>query len=288
MEINNSFQNNSIAILLLLAATIAAGVRDPFPSGFSMGTLGAVIDDRGASGREPWASASFCAESTGFGFALSGTSYYGSVSGSMGQDGISQAMGGGWYARKHLVCKASIASLAAFSTYFEQAGFLSIGSDYLPFVRVSLEAMGYRLGVRVQGTPVRTIAETGISAWVPWSWAAVSFRVEHLVLETATSEATDPLLTLRCGIHAVQNRFGGQGALVTITPGEPRPVCFTIGEEYRIAPRVAFNAALSNNPVLVSFGMAYSFGRAGVAVSLVNHSTLGWSQGFGAEYYRKR
>jgi hypothetical protein len=275
--------------MLLVAATdTIAGLRDPFPSGFSMGTLGTVIDDRGAGGREPWTSASFCADSAGFGFALCGTSYYGSINGSVGQDGISQTMGGGWYARKHLVCKAAIASLSAFSAYFEQAGFVSIGSDYLPVVRVSIEATGYRLGARVQGTPVRTVAETGISAWVPWSWAAVSFRIEHLVLETAASDGADPLLSLRCGIHTAQNRFGGQGALVTVTPGESRPVCFTIGEEYRITPRIAFHVALSNNPVLVSFGMAYAFGRAGVEVSLVNHSVLGWSQGFGAEYYRKR
>ncbi|MBN2188851.1 MAG: hypothetical protein JW699_05310, partial [Chitinispirillaceae bacterium] len=82
--------------------------------------------------------------------------------------------------------------------------------------------------------------------------------------------------------------FGGQGALVTVTPGEPRPVCFTIGEEYRITPSVAFHAALANNPLFISFGMAYSFGRAGVAVSLVNHPQLGWSQGVGAEYCRRR
>jgi hypothetical protein len=274
--------------LLSLAARAVAGLHDPFPAGFSMGTLGAVIDDRGASGREPWTGAAFCADSAGFGCALGGTSYYTSSTGGMGQDGITQASGGGWYARRHLVVKASIAHLSSFGAYYEQTGFISIGSDYLRFVRVSLEAAGYRLGVRLPGLPVRTIAETGVSAWLPWSWAALSFRAEHLVLETAESDATDPPMTLRCGIHTARNRFGGQGALVTITPGESKPVCFTIGEEYRITPRVAFHAALSNNPLFISFGMAYSFGRSGVAISLVNHPQLGWSQGFGAEYCRKR
>jgi hypothetical protein len=277
-------------ILLLSSAAInaIAGVRDPFPAGFSMGTLGAVIDCHGASGHEPWTGAALCADTAGFGLTLSAISYYGSVTGSMGEDGISQAKGGGWYGRRHLVCKAAIASLTAFSTYFEQTGFVSIGTDYLRFVRLSLEAAGHRLGVRVQGTPVRTIAETGISAWVPWSWAAVSFRLEHLVIESAQSDGVDPLPTMRCGIHSAQNRFGGQGVLVTIIPGELRPVCFTIGEEYRITPSVAFHAALANNPLFIGFGMAYTFGRAGVAVSLVNHPRLGWSQGFGAEYCRRK
>jgi hypothetical protein len=280
-----TFREKLPVLLLMAAMCPLAGIRDPFPSGFSMGTLGAVIDGNGASGHEPWTGAALCADTTGFGFALSGTSYYGSVTGS---DGISQTMGGGWYARKNLVCKVSIGSLSAFSTYFEQTGFLSIGSDYLRFVRVSLEAAGYRSGVRVQGTLVRTIAETGVSAWVPFSWAALSFRMEHLLLETTESDDDGPPLTFRCGIHAARNRFGGQGALIIITPGEPRPVCFTIGEEYRITPSIAFHAALANNPLFISFGMAYSFGRAGVAISLVNHSKLGWSQGFGADYCRRK
>ena len=278
----------TLTVYILLSVNSIAGLRDPFPPGFSMGTLGSIIDEKGASGREPWTSAAFCADSAGFGFALSGTSYYGSVSGSAGKDGISQAMGGGWYIRKHLVCKASIAHLNAFGAYFEQSGFISIGSDFFPLARLSLEATGFRFGVHIPDSPVRTIGEGGVSLWVPWSWAAISLRLQHLVLETAQSDGTDPTFTIRCGIHTMQNSFGGQGALVTVLPGEPKPVCFTIGEEYFITPAIAFNAAFSNNPLLISFGMAFSLGRSGAAVALVNHPVLGWSQGFGAEYFRKK
>jgi hypothetical protein len=269
---------------LFLAAATNAGLRDPFPSGFSMGTLGAVVDDRGASGREPWTSSIFCRLQEGFGFALAGASYYGTA----GKGGISRATGGGWYGRRHLICKASISHLNAFGAYFEQSGFVSAGSDVLPFVRLSVEATGYRIGVNVPETPVRTIGEGGVSAWVPWSWAAISLRLEHLVFAAAQSDGADPRPTLRCGIHSAQNSFGGQGAVVTIVPTEPRPVCFTVGEEYRITPAVSFHAAFSNNPVLLAFGMAVSFGRGAAALALVNHSELGWSQGFGAEYYKKR
>jgi hypothetical protein len=273
-----------LSMLLVASTDTVAGLRDPFPQGFSMGTLGAIIDDRGASGREPWTGAAFCGDSAGWGFTLGGTSYYTTSTGSAGQAGITQASGGGWYAREHLVLKASIAHLSSFGVYYEQTGFISLGSDYLKFVRMSLEAMGYRAGVSAQGTPVRTIGEAGFSLWLPLSWAAFSFRMEHLVLETAESDGTDPPFTLRCGIHTAQNRYGGQGVLVTITPRDPKPVCFAVGEEYRITPRVAFHAALANNPLFISFGMVYFFGRAGVAISLVNHPQLGWSQGVGAEY----
>ena len=269
---------------LFTVAVVHAGLRDPFPSGFSMGTLGAVIDEQGASGREPWTSAALCREREGFGFAVSGVSYYGSAA---GDNSIGQAIGGGWYGRKHIICKAAISHLNAFGAYFEQTAFASVGSDVLPLVRLSVEAAGYRIGVNIPETPVRTIGEAGFSAWIPWSWAAVSLRCEHIVLASSQSDGADPTLTIRCGVHTMQNALGGQGVLVTIVPDEQRPVCFTVAEEYRITPAIAFHAALANNPFLLSFGMAFSFGRGAAEVALVNHPVLGWSQGFGAEYYKK-
>lgn len=269
---------------VVLTTSVFAGPRDPFLSGFSMGTQGTVINTNGATGREPWTSASLCGDSSGFGFSLSGTSYYGSLGGMAGPDGMTQAFGGGWYARKHLVGKAAIADLSALNVYYEQTGFVSLGTDYLSFMRLSMEATGYRTGVRVPGSVAHTIAEAGFSAWVPWSWAAFSFRLEHIVIEHSSVDGGEPLPSLRFGIHTLHNRFGGQGAVITVTPDEPMPVCFTVGEEYRLTPGIAFNAAFSNNPVFISFGIAFQFGASDFGVALVNHERLGWSQGFAAGY----
>ena len=250
----------------------------------AMGTQGAVINGNGATGREPWTSASVCGDSSGYGFSISGVSYYGSLNGISGPDGTTQAFGGGWYAGKHFIGKVSIADLNALNVYYEQTGFISLGTDGVPFMRLSIEATGYNTGVRIPGTVAHTIAEAGVSAWVPWSWAAFSFRLEHFVIEHGDVEGAEAPVALRFGIHTLHNRFGGQGAMVTITPGEPSPVCFTVGEEYRFAPGVAFNAAFSNNPVFISFGVAFQFGRSDFSVALVNHERLGWSQGFAAGY----
>jgi hypothetical protein len=281
--IRNSLIYSAI-LLSILSAITGAGLRDPFPPGFSMGTMGAVIDDRGATGREPWTSASFYGDSAGFGAALSGVSYYGSAGSVTGADGIGQVFGGGWLSIRKLIGKASIAYFSALDAYYEQTGFISAGTSALPYARLSIEARGYRFGARLPGNPSHTIGEIGVSAWVPWSWAAVSFQLDHLVLATARADGADPPLTLRCGIHTVNNRFGGQGALITISTNEPKPVCFTIGEEYRVTPAVAFHAALANNPLFISIGATFIVSRAGFDVSLVNHQQLGWSQGFSAEY----
>lgn len=275
-----------IMAILVLAVTAFSGLRDPFVPGFSMGTQGAVIMGNGATGREPWTSASVCGDASGFGFSLSGISYYGSLSGISGTDGMTQAFGGGWYAGKHCVVKAAIEELSALGVYYEQTGFLSLGTDYVPFMRLSIEATGYRTGVRTPGSVANTIAEAGASAWVPWSWAAFDCRIEHVVIDRSNVDGGDPQRALQCGIHTRYNRFGGQGAVITITPDAPFPVCFTVGEEYRLTPCIAFDAAFSNNPVFISFGVSFQFGRTDFSVALVNHEQLGWSQGFAAGYHK--
>jgi hypothetical protein len=275
-------------VFLLPALPACAGSRDPFMPGFSMGTQGAVLTGNGATGREPWTSASVCGDSTGFGFSLCAVSYYGATGGIGGPDGIIQAFGGGFLARRHFVVKASIARLNALDVYYEQTGFASLATDLIPFMRLSVEATGYSAGIRIPGSAAHTIAEAGLSVWVPWSWAAFSLRLEHLTIEHGDPLGRDAPRTLRCGIHAIRNRFGGQGAIVTVTPDEPFPVCFTVGEEYRIAPGVAFHAGFSNNPVFISFGVVFSLDRSDFGVALVNHERLGWSQGFAAGYHGGR
>lgn len=277
-----------ICVILYPALPSSAGIRDPFVPGFSMGTQGTVLTGSGATGREPWTAASFCDDSSGFGFSLCAVSYFGATGGIAGPDGITQTFGGGYFSGNHYVVKASIARLNALDVYYEQSGFLSLGTDLIPFLRLSVEATGYGIGVRVPGSTAYTIAEAGLSVWVPWSWAAFSLRFEHLTLEHGEPLGRDAPRTLRCGIHTIRNRFGGQGAIVTVTPDEPSPVCFTVGEEYRLAPGVAFHAGFSNNPVFISFGVALALGRSDFNIALVNHERLGWSRGFAAGYHSRR
>lgn len=249
--------------------------------------MGAVIDERGSTGREPWTSASFCGDSTGFGLAMSGVAYYGSAADPTGADGICRVLAGGWLAGKSFTYKGSISYFRALNTYYEQAGFFSLGIRSLPFVRLSVEATGSRFGVRLPGNPAHTTGQVGLSAWVPFTGAALSLRAEHIGIATAHAEGADNPFALKCGFHTFNNRFGGQGVLLSITPSEPLPVCFTIGESYRFGRSVAFEAALSNNPLLISAGLSISLDHTGFGIALVNHPVLGWSQGFAAEWKKK-
>lgn len=282
---NRGFLRNACC-LLVPAVSAVAGLRDPFPAGFAMGTLGAIVDERGASGREPWTSASLCADTSGFGFEAGGISYFGPALSAGGGDGIGQAFGGGWLAIKHCVLKASISSLTALKAYYEQAATVSVGTNLMRLMRLSIEAAGWRMGAAVPGAADRTIGEAGAGAWVPWSWAALSLRCEHLVLASSLAEGGDPPLTVRAGLHTAMNRYGSQGATITVRPSEPRPVSFSVAEEFRITPSVAFAASLADNPLLVGFGVRVSIRSTAAGVAFVNHPVLGWSQGFAAAWSR--
>jgi hypothetical protein len=284
MAITRPLNTGGILTLLCLAWMQPGGaaVPDPFPAGFSMGTLGAIVDLRGPTGRQPWLSAAFFDDSSSFGAALGVTSYFGAISG----PDLYRASCGAWYSRNGLAVKGAFSHFNALGVYFEETGFLSIGSRHLNLVSLSAELTGTRM--RSPGSPVSySLAEAGVSAWIPWSWAGISARIEHLPLERSGVDGGETPPMVRAGIHTLHHRFGSQGALLSVAPGDPRPVCFTIGEEYRVAPWVAFSCAVANNPVLVAFGMTFTPGKAATAVALATHPKLGWSQGFAAEYRRR-
>jgi hypothetical protein len=280
----NSLSHLPIVAVVIIAMVILparAGVRDPFPAGFSMNTLGAIIDTRGPTGRQPWVGAAFCLDSSRFGAALTGTSYYGA----MQEPDLYRATLGAWYAFRSITAKAAFSSFNALDVYFEETGFLSIGSLYLRFLSISAELSGTRMRC-IGFSESYTLAEAGLSAWVPWSWAGVSLSIEHLPIHGSFADGGDQPPVIRSGLHTINNRFGSQGAIITVTPSADRPVCFTIGEEYRITPSVAFHLAVANNPVLIGFGMTFSPGPTSMGFALANHPKLGWSQGCAVEYHR--
>jgi len=270
-----------VSVLLFGAAGVFADPHYPFPAGFSMSTMGAIIDPKGATGSQPWAGAAYYDGPARFGLSAAGMSYYGF----MGDSGFSQAAGGAWYSGRFVSCKAAVSYFSAAKTSFEQRVFFSLGTGILRVARLSVEFSGTRMGCA--GFPAAyTVGETGFSAFIPWSWAGISLSCEHLVVESAGAQGADPYPTFHAGLHTVRSRFGSQGVLLTVVPDETPGVTFTIAEECRITPRIAFAAALSNNPVQVGAGMTFSLGRSDIGFALVNHPELGWSQGFAADWRR--
>jgi hypothetical protein len=281
---HNRFVSAAIFFVTVTLAFIQgnAAVLDPFPPGFSMSTLDAVIDTKGPTGRQPWLCAAFCSDPGRFGAAFAATSYYNSVN----DPDEYRATLGAWYQYHGMVAKTAFSHFSALDVYFEESGFLSIGSRHLKFCTLSAELTGTRM--RCSGAPLSyTLAEAGLSAWVPWSWAGISLRLIHLPLKQSGVDGGESPPSILTGIHTLHNRFGSQGALITVTPNDPRPVCFTLGEAYQITPSIAFDCAIANNPALIGFGISVMLGQSSMAVSLANHPKLGWSQGVAAEYWGK-
>jgi hypothetical protein len=275
-----NFPARFCCILAACILPLFATVLTPFPAGFSMNTLGAIIDTRGATGRQPWCAAAFCRDSTRLGAAFCATSYYGSIN----DPAMYHACIGILYAGHGLTGKTAFSSFNALDVYFEETGFCSIGTDRLLFLRLSTELTGTRMRC-VGFSQEYTVAHAGVSAWIPWSWAGISLSCANLVLNSSAIEGGDPTLVIRTGIHTMRTRFGNQGALVTITPHDKQPVCFAFGEEYFITPVIGFHVAASGNPLLLSFGMTITIGRSAMGVALANHPKLGWSQGVACDYF---
>ncbi|MBN2189172.1 MAG: hypothetical protein JW699_06945, partial [Chitinispirillaceae bacterium] len=146
-----------------------AVVQDPFPVGFSMNTLGAIIDASGPTGRQPWIGAAFHADTTGCGAAFGAASYFGALAG----PDLYRASLGAWYSGRLFVVKAAFSHFSALDVYFEETGFFSVGSRHLRFLSFSADVSGTRMRCAGFSTSP-AVAEAGISALVPWSWAAIS------------------------------------------------------------------------------------------------------------------
>jgi hypothetical protein len=121
--------------------TLRAAIQDPFPPGFSMNTLDAVIDTKGPTGRQPWLAAAFCSDPGPFGAAFAATSYYNSVN----DPDMYRATLGAWYQYHGFVAKTAFSHFSALDVYFEESGFLSIGSRHLKFCTLSAELTATRM-----------------------------------------------------------------------------------------------------------------------------------------------
>jgi hypothetical protein len=267
----------------LLTAVCWAAVREPFPMGFSMSTFGAVISASGASGRQPWAPASFCGDSGAWGLASALVDYYGQMD-NMPERQIRQSAIGVWIHHRAIVCKASFAYFNALSVYFEGHGFCSLGTDALPFVNVSLELEGWRAGLRQSGAERDELLSGGVSLWLPWSYAAVSLRCRNLILRSASTEGFAPPLSLTAGIHTRPHRFGSQGVSIEVTPATKTTIRFRAGLQYQLHRLCSLEAGLSARPLMMGFGFCLSLPCSSLQAALVHHPLLGWSRGVAMEY----
>jgi len=269
--------------VILICGICDALQNDPFPAGFTMGTLGTVIDQEGPSGAQPWVPAVFYGDSLRFSFAMAGVSYYDAMD-NFSDRYAYRTDGGGLAAFNRFVCKGSVSYFSFLDSYFEQMGYISFSVNVFPWLRAGTEFRGTRFGIRETDSPARTAAGMGFSLWLPWRYAAVSVAGDHIPVKDPGIEGGSSPVVFRAGLHSTEHRFGAQGVLVEYTPSIYNSLRFSVGEELAIYRDLSLKIAFTNNPVLIGFGIMFAPSRYALDVSFVNHAVLGWSKGLAASF----
>lgn len=270
-------------VLFMNCNFLMASLQDPFPQGFSMGNMGAILWDDGAQGRQPWIPSAFYKKNRCFGLACGAVSYYDKMD-NFSDESIFKAFGGAYFAVKKLRCKIAVSHFSALEIYYEQSGFLSCGIDLFPHLVISTELTGSRIGLVGSDEQAYRTGECGFSGWIPFKFAAIAFSINHIVLKSAYADGVNPPVSIKTGIHTVRNRFGAQGVVLEVTPTIKHPIRFILGEQYRFLRLFAIDASISNNPFMFGIGITAEIKTVSTSVSLVNHAVLGWSRGFAVLY----
>jgi hypothetical protein len=276
----------SFIACLCFVATGFGATREPFSMGYGMGNAGAIIQQKGLSGRQPWTAACFYNDTLRYGASLAGVDYYDPMD-NMESSHITQVAFGAWYAWKGCVAKASFAHFNALGVYFEQQGHVSLGCNRLSFVNISIEADAFRAGLNGGSEHPQTRLGAGFSLLVPARVAAFSLCLGQVPLKNPSVEGYDAPVTLRLGLHTAYNSLGGQGILADFSHDTQWNFRVSIAEEYRLMNSLALCAALSTNPMLIHFGVTVALGGSSLSVSFVDHPVLGWSRGLDIDYAGK-
>jgi len=276
-----------ILTLTLCCLAARAALNDPFPMGYSMANFGAIMWQNGMSGRQPWTPAAFLRDSASWGLSAAGVDYFDDMDNLEGRD-LRQAAAGGWFAVRKVAVKAAYIHFNALDIYREQEGFLSAATSVVAHVSLGAQLSAIRVGLVQNRDEREHVALGGATVWVPFSFASASFSCRNILLKDAHRPGFAPPLTLEAGLYTAPHRFGAQGVVVSVEPGDNIEIRFRAAEEYRIHDILGIGVALSTNPIMVSFGVSVCLRSYGVYTSLVHHPVLGWSKGIGAEYFWKR
>jgi hypothetical protein len=276
-------QENRVLFLVLMAVPSLAAVNDPFPIGYSMSTFGTILCANSLAGRQPWTPAAFMADSNRWGLGSAFVDYYAEMDNLPGEH-FRQSAIGGWFSARKITVKSAYFYFNALNVYFEQKGFLSVGTACIPHVNLSAELEGSQAGLRRSLDERESMAAAGISLWIPWSFASVSLRCEHLSLKKAYADGFARPPTISVGLHSAANRYGNQGVLFEIIPGAQTRIRFQLGMEYWIHAVCGLNASLCTEPRMFAVGAVFRLPASGFYAGLVHHPALGWSKGLGMEY----
>jgi hypothetical protein len=168
--------------------------------------------------------------------------------------------------------------------YDEQIGMLSVGTNALRFLSVSVEARGVRVGLRGGEDEHETLGELGAALWLPRRYVALSLVVEHLTIENASVPGVSSDPVIRIGLHTRRHRIGALGVVCEVTARDNPRVRFMVGQEVWVHRMFGLSASVSTEPFMIGVGATLVWRTYGTNVSLVHHPVLGWSRGFEVDY----
>jgi len=267
------------AFLLVLFVSISAELlRSPFPSGYSMGTLGAIIHDDIADNTHLSMVPAIHNRSFKCGADLSIVNYYDKMN-NLCDRSLYQLSIGGYYRWKHILLKLNMSHFDALSTYFEQSASLSGDFYIIDIMALGIVFSGQRVSIRGVETGAHFTGVMGGSASIRLARVNISFKCRNLVVKKTQTPGVDPSLQFTCGIETPLSRIGSQGFLIEITPDEQKPFRWIMGEEIWLRNWLGAQIAIANNPLQVGLGIAVSISKGLFTGSIVNNEQLGWSRG---------
>jgi hypothetical protein len=282
-------------IMICLAATSGATtLREPFPQGCTMSTLGTILIDGSPAGREPFISAVFSDTSLTAGISAAVTGYYDAMN-NYGDRSITTVTGGGWLFLHRFRGKAAMSLFNTLDIYKEYSACLSLAAA-LPFsLTFGMDVSATQLKLDYHNIDSQIshfydeelpINHVEMAYALRWQLRRLTMAasVNHVPVAFDTNGAINPPLQLSVIVHTVRHAFGAQGVRVIVTPEYPEPVRIAVGQQLNITPRIALQGAIISNPLFIGLGITVMIGNGAAAFSMVNHPVLGWSRGFGAQY----
>ena len=284
---NTTLVCSFVLFQLIFPCFLNAARNEPFPMGYSMLNFGTILQENSISGRQSWIPASFAEDTFLFSLSSAYTNFYSAMDNLKDKD-FHQVVLGFWTNLNKIGVKGSGIFFNALGIYKENKAFLSIGTSLIPFMKFSIEIEFHNIGLTRNKNESEKLLTGGLSFWIPLKFVSLSVSGKNIYFSDELKSGFKQPLSLSSGLHTISHRFGSQGILITYKPKTDRKINMFIGEELFIHPNIAINFAFSTRPLMVSFGILFTIKDNGFYSSFVHHPVLGWSQGIGMEYIKKR
>ncbi|MCX7725261.1 MAG: hypothetical protein N2053_00280 [Chitinispirillaceae bacterium] len=279
-----------VLLILIIFFPLNAAFLRPFPEGYAMGNLGTIFYKNSPSEFDPFSPASLLTDTLHIGLSFSSTNFYDEMD-DYKSFSLYSVNTGFFASFRKFGFKSGVSELNVFGIYKEQSVILSAAVSLLKNLKISAELSGIRFVLNNSDWSSEewfTMAELGFSARATFFNSSIVTRVEPIIKKywRNNNNSDYPLLSFIISLHTKHPNIGAQGISFKITPEYEKSISFTIGMEFEISNPIKIQCAIADNPFFIAFGVTAFLNNGNVSFALVNHPFLGWSKGFGVQYYK--